>query len=99
MGNPADFSTIVDDDAILAAAIGRATAHWAAVELELVSLFNLLAGLDDPLGPAIFNFFKSVRTQGDMILTVAKLHRSATPEKPQRTVGFYSRLPSSCRNT
>lgn len=80
MTNPADFSTIVDDDPVLAAAIGRATAHWSALELELLSLFSLFSGLHDTRGAAIFGFFKSVRTQGDMILTLAGLCPSTTPE-------------------
>jgi hypothetical protein len=80
MTNSADFSTVIDDDAALAAAIGRATAHWSALELDLVSFFNLFSGLRDPHGPAIFGFFKSVRTQGDMILTLANLYPSITPE-------------------
>jgi hypothetical protein len=81
MTNSADFSTFIDDDAVLAAAIGRATAHWSALELDLVSFFNLFSGLHDPHGPAIFGFFKSVRTQGDMILTLANLYPSITRER------------------
>lgn len=67
------MNTPVDDDPALAASIGRATAHWSLVELQVQTMFWHL--LDTPLqvAVAVFSFFKTVRTQRDVLVRLAKI--------------------------
>lgn len=71
----------LEADEKLAAALGRATGAWSHIEYLLTILFCVVTKLDLHMAAGIFDFFKSTRTQGDVLKRVAKLSTVATDDQ------------------
>ena len=62
----------VDDDPVLASAIGRCSNHWTHAEAILAWIFSSLTNTDMAVAVTVFSFFKATRTQRDVLKRLAK---------------------------
>ncbi|WP_267428060.1 hypothetical protein [Methylobacterium sp. GC_Met_2] len=89
MGNP------IEDDPELAAAVGRVASYWAHLEHHFASLFGALTGLDMTMAVTVFSYFRSARTQRDVILSSAKVSSRSeekTFDRIKQVLSEYDRL-------
>ncbi len=63
----------VDDDPAMASAIGRCSNNWTHAETVLAMIFMHLTETDYAIAVTVFSFFKSTRTQKDVLRKLAKL--------------------------
>jgi hypothetical protein len=85
----------VDDDPTMAAAIGRCSNNWTHAETVLAWIFSSLTKTDHTIAVTIFSFFKSTRTQSDVLTKLAKISTFMTAELRSRLTHLlktYSRL-------
>ena len=76
----------LDDDAELAAALGRMVGAWSHLEYRLTVLFAMLTEMDLNMAAAVFDFFKSTSTQIDVMRRVSRLSPRAT-DKSRASLG------------
>jgi hypothetical protein len=74
----------VDDDPIMASAIGRCSNQWTHAETRLAWIFSNLTNTDIAIAVTVFSFFKSTRTQRDVLKKLAKLSPFMTEELRER---------------
>jgi hypothetical protein len=63
----------VDDDPIMASAIGRCSNNWTHAESVLSWMFSHLTNTTPPVAVTVFSFFKSTRTQRDILTKLGKI--------------------------
>jgi hypothetical protein len=74
----------VDDDPVLASAIGRCSNHWTHAETILAWIFLSLTNTDIAVAVTVFSFFKSTRTQRDVLKKLAKISPFMTEDLRER---------------
>jgi hypothetical protein len=74
----------VDDDPIMASAIGRCSNSWAHVETILSQIFCNFTGTDFAIAVTVFSFFKATRTQREVLRKLAKISPHITEELKKR---------------
>jgi hypothetical protein len=74
----------VDDDPVMASAIGRCSNHWTHAETTLAWIFSSLTKTDIATAVTVFSFFKSSRTQRDVLKKLAKISPFMTTELRDR---------------
>jgi len=74
----------VDDDPVMASAIGRCSNHWTHAEATLAWIFSSLTKTDIAIAVTVFSFFKSTRTQRDVLTKLAKNSSFMTTELRDR---------------
>jgi hypothetical protein len=63
----------VDDDPIMASAIGRCSNNWTHLESKFAWIFTHLTKMDYAVAVTVFSFFKATRTQRDVLKKIAKI--------------------------
>jgi hypothetical protein len=63
----------VDDDPIMASAIGRCSNQWTHAESRLTWIFANLTQTDIVVAVTVFSVFKSTRTQAEVLKKLAKI--------------------------
>jgi hypothetical protein len=63
----------VDDDPVMASAIGRCSNQWTHAEVQLTWIFSSLTNTDTAVAVTVFSFFKATRTQRDVLKKLAKM--------------------------
>jgi hypothetical protein len=81
-----DFDVMhpVDDDPVMASAIGRCSNQWTHAEATLAWIFSSLTKTDTAVAVTVFSFFKSTRTQRDVLKKLAKISPFMTNELKDR---------------
>lgn len=77
----------VDDDPVMAAAIGRCSNNWTHAETALAWIFMSLTQTDHTIAVTVFSFFKSTNTQGDFLKKLAKISPFMTKDLRDRLTG------------
>jgi hypothetical protein len=68
-----DMSHPVDDDPIMASAIGRCSNQWTHAESTLTWIFSSLTKTEITIAVTVFSIFKSTRTQSEVLKKPAKI--------------------------
>jgi hypothetical protein len=63
----------VDDDPIMASAIGRCSNNWTHAESALSWIFSHLTDTTPTVAVTVFSFFKQTRTQREVLKKLAKM--------------------------
>ncbi|MET4215886.1 hypothetical protein ACVWWG_006800 [Bradyrhizobium sp. LB7.2] len=63
----------VDDDPMMASAIGRCSNNWTHAEATLAWIFASLTQTDHTIAVTVFSFFKSTNTQSAVLKKLAKI--------------------------
>jgi hypothetical protein len=63
----------VEDDPVMAAAIGRCSNNWTHAEAVLSSMFGYLTDTTTTIAVTVFSFFKSAHTQADVLRKLARI--------------------------
>jgi hypothetical protein len=63
----------VDDDPIMASAIGRCSNNWTHAESVLSWIFSHLTNTTPTVAVTVFSFFKATRTQRDILRKLGKM--------------------------
>jgi hypothetical protein len=79
-----DMPHPVDDDPVMASAIGRCSNQWTHAETRLAWIFSHLTKTDIAIAVTVFSFFKSTRTQRDVLKKLAKISPFMTNELRDR---------------
>src|SRR6185437_1592589 len=74
----------VDDDPEMASAIGRCSNNWTHAETILAWIFTSLTGAEHTIAVTVFSFFKTIRTQSDVLKKLANLSPFMTDELRNR---------------
>jgi hypothetical protein len=77
----------VDDDPVMASAIGRCSNNWTHAETTLAWIFMSLTQTDHTIAVTVFSFFKSTRTQGAVLKKLAKISPFMTKDLRHRLTG------------
>jgi hypothetical protein len=70
----------VDDDPIMASAIGRCSNNWTHAESVLAWIFGHLTDTTPTIAVTVFSFFKATRTQRDVLNKLAKISPFVTDD-------------------
>lgn len=81
----------VDDDPAMASAIGRCSNNWTHAETVLAWIFSSLTNTDHTIAVTVFSFFKSTRTQGDVLRKLAKISTFMTEDLKDRLTHLLKR--------
>lgn len=79
-----DMPHPVDDDPVMASAIGRCSNQWTHAETRLAWIFSHLTKTDIAVAVTVFSFFKATRTQSDVLKKLAKISPFMTRELRDR---------------
>ena len=74
----------VDDDPVMASAIGRCSNQWTHAETRLAGIFSNLTNTDIAIAVTVFSFFKSTKTQRDVLKKLAQISPFMTDELTKR---------------
>jgi hypothetical protein len=74
----------VDDDPVMASAIGRCSNNWTHVETTLSRLFCYFTATKFEIAVTVFSFFKTSRTQRDVLRKLAQMAPFMTEELNKR---------------
>ncbi|MET4118514.1 hypothetical protein ABIB90_005540 [Bradyrhizobium sp. JR4.1] len=74
----------VDDDPMMASAIGRCSNNWTHAEAALAWIFASLTQMDHTIAVTVFSFFKSTSTQSAVLKKLAKISPFMTQDLRDR---------------
>jgi hypothetical protein len=85
----------VDDDPVMASAIGRCSNNWTHAETTLAWIFSSLTQTDHTIAVTVFSFFKSTNTQSAVLKKLARISPFMTQDlrdRLTRTLKTYAAL-------
>lgn len=85
----------VDDDSVMASAIGRCSNNWTHAETTLAWIFSSLTQTDHTIAVTVFSFFKSTNTQSAVLKKLARISPFMTQDlrdRLTRTLKTYAAL-------
>ena len=82
----------VDDDPIMASAIGRCSNNWTHAESVLSWIFCHLTDTTPTVAVTVFSFFKATRTQRDVLRKLGKMTPFMTEDLNSRLKGRIENL-------